>query len=781
MWFVVLIAGFLIGMMVFLALSPWARRKRALHQAQISLTSGDWPTALKIAEELASKASPGAWQPSCKALLVDCLEKAISSLKKEKRFEEAMERVHHLSKIKDCNPQRELFLVVDAAQEELRAKFATGKTESAEFTSLIEECHRLEGGFSEEACVWSALSQIRQGNLEQAVAIFQRIHPEEGQEMLEMPLYMGMLLHRLGKPQEALRYLADANRIDSNCPLIGWQMGLSLVASGGDLGLAIRVLRKAVGDRGLAAFSNSARDLWAASFSATHSFVGRLLERNEFTCPLLGDDVGPILRQANFALAQALHRQEQFQEAAEIYSKLLQEAPPTMPLLRGYGQVLARLGQHDQAYKYLRLALDRQDPKEPMTAAYLALCGALGKPTNPEDKPRNLTWAMNLFTRFSVPSNAEWVSLIRAVAHEADRTGHPLTLEQRIQVLDALTSIQAMDASAVNAYRRLYAEHPAAVRPIYLWLVARAVTRDVPPLPSDLPILNSVMAEVSAAREYFDQQGWDFSDVEYLFLKQSGESSPGRFPPVLGDYYPRRGESLLLDRSLKSEQAGHSEEALVAAETWVRLASRSTAALNRLACLRYRKGDLDRTVELLEKWHELVPNDPLPLVRLGLVEHHRGRDQRREEILSHAMDRSPGKLRAELAYMTATLSLRKDLGQESLQRAQNHLAHCLDLDPEHEKARCCQAAVSILLGDREALEKLAPSMDRSDSSSSFHPYLASVVHILTRREDRAMDLIRPCLEESDLAVEARYVLGWAPLLPRHHDSGHILWHAVARA
>ena len=72
------------------------------------------------------------------------------------------------------------------------------------------------------------------------------VQEQAGRQVIDPSLYLGMLAHRLGRPQEALRYLSEANRIDPNCPFVMWQMGVSLVASGGDSGLAMRALQRAL-------------------------------------------------------------------------------------------------------------------------------------------------------------------------------------------------------------------------------------------------------------------------------------------------------------------------------------------------------------------------------------------------------------------------------------------------------------------------------------------------------------------------------------------------------
>src|SRR4029077_2469346 len=139
-----------------------------------------------------------------------------------------------------------------------------------------------------------------------------------------------------------------------------------------------------------------------------------------------------VTRQGRLALAQALYRQGSFQDAADLFGKLLNETPPPAVLLRGFVLSLARLGRYDQAYKHLRTALEQEEPKDPFTAGYLALCGAMGKPTQPEDKPRNVAWAIRLLARSPVPGNAEWAGLISAVQAEARGLNMPLGVEDQL-------------------------------------------------------------------------------------------------------------------------------------------------------------------------------------------------------------------------------------------------------------------------------------------------------------------------------------------------------------
>ena len=83
-----------------------------------------------------------------------------------------------------------------------------------------------------------------------------------------------------------------------------------------------------------------------------------------------------------------------------ILPKLILTAP-TLPVLRGLGLALTRLGKHDQAFKHLRAAVE-MEPTHGLTNAYLALCGAKGRPTQPS-RPVSETSAVSPF--FRTPSN----------------------------------------------------------------------------------------------------------------------------------------------------------------------------------------------------------------------------------------------------------------------------------------------------------------------------------------------------------------------------------------
>src|SRR5262249_32864106 len=154
---------------------------------------------------------------------------------------------------------------------------------------------------------------------------------------LDPPLYLGGLLLRLGQPKEAFRYLTEANRIDSNCPLVTLQLGRAVVESGGDAQIAVRSMQKALGPRGLGIWLQAPAGFWVAACPGARSCVRKLASRHRYVCPLWGADLHAVVRDGNTALGQGLYRTGAFQESADVFGKLMGEAAPSLAVLRGLG------------------------------------------------------------------------------------------------------------------------------------------------------------------------------------------------------------------------------------------------------------------------------------------------------------------------------------------------------------------------------------------------------------------------------------------------------------
>jgi tetratricopeptide (TPR) repeat protein len=788
MYVVLAALALVLGIAFYFLAFPGPRRWRAFHRAQKLLDAGAWPEALVRVTALRPERRSAAWRGRLRNLAGECHQRAVDQALKERKFEEALGHAGEAAGLLGLDEAEQRGRVLESMLAEVRRLFAEGTGEKStravlEMIARVAQAAPPPPALPPEAEFWRALCEIRLGQHETALATLQRVFEQAGKLVLDPALYLGILLHRLGRPQEALRYLSDANRLDGNCPFITLQMGVSLVASGGDSGLAVRALQRALGGRGLgmwqvphgsgaARAEEAASRAWVEAFPEARSYVRRLATRYRYTCPLLGSDLSVIVRQGQLALAQACYRQERFAESADLYARLLQDSPPTVLLLRGYGLALARLAQHDQAYKHLRIALEQEEPKDPFTAGYLALCGALGKPTRDEDKPKNILWALRLLARYPVLGDAEWAGLVASVHAEAARVGVTPAVEDQVLLCDGLASVQAVDARAAACYARLAETFPDAVRPVYAWLYARAATLHGVSAPGDLDLFARTFANLAAARAFFEQQKWDLGEVEYTYLERSAGKQPGQFPEALGPAYPAQGEAFLLGRSREQEAAGRQGPAQKCVEVLLGLAPESLAAHDRLASLHYRRGEMDRAVELLGSWQRLAPADHWPLVRQAVIEQERGNARRRGEAIDRALGLTRGPLRAAVAFLGARLALRPARpaggnGEQphppDLPAAQRLLQECLQEQPDHVEALWCLAAVRSVLGDREALAAQAPVMDRPAVPDARFHFLAAVCSLAAKDYPRVIRLGERAASDGELGVESRFVMAWAHL------------------
>jgi tetratricopeptide (TPR) repeat protein len=780
----VLLAGvvvFVVAVVLWLGLGPGPCRWRAFRRAQRLLEGGGWEEALALVSQLRRPRLSEAWQGRLRNLEGECHQRAVDQALKDRRFEEALEHALKSADLLALDADEQRSRVVEAALAEVRRLFAAGDgpDETEAVLAMLERVAALRTPSTPpEATFWQALCAVRRGEFEPALALLTLAYEAAGRQVIDPALYLGLVLHRLGRPQDALRYLADANRLDGACAFVTWQMGVSLVGSGGDSGLAMRALQRALGPRGLSLWLGSPQRAWVEAFPEGKSWVRRLAAKYRYVCPLLGGDLAVVIRQGQFALAQAFYRLERFQEAADLYGKLMQESPPTPLLLRNYGLALARLKLYDQAYKHLRTALEQEEPKDPFTAGYLALCGALGRPTQIEDKPKNVTWALRLLARFPVRGNAEWAGLISDVHAEARHLEMPIASEDQLLLCASLASVNATDPQAAAGYAHLALTYPDGVLPLYAWLYVRASSLHGVTGPAELDLFARTFRDATAASEFFTRQGWSFDEAEYTYLRRTAVRAPGRFPEALGPDYPARGTTLLLELSRQHEAAGKAAAARECVEVLLRLAPDSLAGHDRLACLHYRQGDLDRSVTLLNHWQRLAPHDHWPLVRQAIIEQERGHAAERAAAIDRALGLTHGAARASVAFLGAKLSLRqwgkgaKEASKEDLpdpdpelSRSLHLLQTCLRDDPNHTQALWCLAAVRSVLGDREGLAGQAALMNRADldeCDARFH-YLGAVCHLAARDYRRALELAQRAGKESSLALESQFVAAWAHL------------------
>jgi tetratricopeptide (TPR) repeat protein len=783
------------GLGLWLVFGRGPRRRRAYKRAQRLLHQGEWSQALDLAQSLQRQSSrlSEMWQGRLRNLTGECHHHAADVLLREKHYEESFRQYLTAAPLLAVDEAELRARVIDAMLAEARRLFAAGtdRQTSEAVLQLLDRTLALQAPCA-EASFWKGLCHVRLGETASALAELTRAHEQVGKQYIDPAFYLGALLHQIGRAQDALRYLGEANRVDAGCPFVTWQMGIVLVASGGDSGLALRALQRALGPRGLGLWAATPERAWVEAFPEGKSYVRRLAGKYPYVCPVLGSDLAAVIRQGHLALAQAHYRQGNFQEAADLYTQLLQECPPTVPLLRGLGLSLARLERYDQAYKHLRIALEQENPKDPLTAGYLALCGAMGKPTQAEDKPKNVAWAIRLLAKFQTPGNGEWAGLIGRVFAEARALDMPLAVEDQELLCDTLASVHAADPLAADAYRHLFRTFPDAVKPIHAWLYARAASAHHLQGDGDLELFARTFRDAAPARDYFAHRQWSFDDLEYAYLERSAAQGPGRFPEPLGPDYPARGEAFLLARSRAEEEVGRKDAALASVEVLLRLAPHSLAGHNRLACLHYRRGDLDRAVDLLGGWQRLAPADHWPLVRQAIIEQERGNADARSAAIDRALGLTQGRTRAAVAFLGARLTI-ADCGwriadskpeqkngevagdlfasirnpQSAIRNPLSHslklLQECLKDDPGHVEALWCLAAVRSVLDDREGLAAQAAVMDRPEVADARFHYLGAVCHLAARNYPRVLELAQRAARDAALAAESQYLMAWAHL------------------
>lgn len=746
------VVGLLVLGALWLSFAPGPRRRRAWARAEKQLAEGNWARALELTDRWRGKARlSAASQTRLGELAARCHESAAEELIREARFEEALDHLQQVAELRGQEEPTGRARAVNAMLAEAHRLFSLGseRTQTDAVLDLLKRVLALEPTCA-EASFWQALCRVRLGEIDTDASGLMTAHQQAGRQFIDPPMYLGLLLQRQGKPQEALRYLSEANRVDPGCPMVACLTGISLVATVGDSAMAVRTLQRGLGARGLALWKDQPERAWVEGFPEQRSFVRRLATQHRYVCPLLGPDLTVLTRLAQTALAQAHYRLGAFEESAAIFHQLLQNCPPTATLLRGLGLALARLKRYDEAYKHLRIALDMQETKDALTAGYLALCGALGKPIQADDRPKNVTWALRLLSRLPMPGNAEWAAIVGAVHTEACSLKLSLGRDELLFVADALAGVAACDADAAKAYAHLAARYPDALELQHALPYVRAATVTGVNSPGDIVLFDRTFQEAATSREFFTKRNWDFADAEHLYLVRAAAQRPGRFPELLGADYRPRGIRMLFERSDAAAAAGQLDQAVATIEVLRQLAPDYLPALDRLAELRYRRGERDSAAAALEEWSRLASTDPLPWLRRAVLEHERGDAVGRDAALDAALERCEGATLAGVAFLGARLLLQASFSAGSpvdspglLQRAAELLEICLRENPHLADATWCLAAVRLLLNHRNGLVELAAQLKTDNGESPQHPYLSAICHYMAGDDGKATESLRP--------------------------------------
>jgi Flp pilus assembly protein TadD len=799
-----------VGLVLWLTSARPPRRRRAYKRSQRLLHEGNWSGALEAVKELQELGPlPAFWEGRARHAEGECLRRAGEATLGDKKYEESLQHYVASAKLLGTSEADARERVIGTMLAEVRRLFAiTSGTDTAPIRQLIDRIFKIQSPCP-EAWFWQGLCYIRESLTDRAIESLRKAVDASGKALIDPPLYLGAFLLRLGRPAEAVRYLAEANRLDSSCPFVAWQLGLALVAANGDAGLAVRALQRALTPRGLPMWVKAPERAWTEGFpDPGRSFVPRLAKQHPFVCPVFGSDVAAMARQGFFALSQAQYRLGNFQEAANICDNLLKEAAPTLPVLRGLGLALARLERYDDAFKHLRAAYEMEEQKSPFTAGYLALCGAKGRPNQADDKPKNVAWAIRLLSKYhdevvvsgqglgasekpdpdpkqpsaishpppATSHSIEWAELCSAVFAEARAEQVPVAVEDLSRCCDVLGAVDAADAAAAGAYDHLAAVQLDAIRPRHAFLYCRAAEQHGFRGQRDLDLFAMTFRQRAEAEAFFAQRSWSFADVEFTYLQRWSEQHPGCFPEVLGPDYAAAAERLLLERGQRLAEAGQAEASLTTVSVLLQLIPNSAAAHDRLAQLHFKKGDLDQAAQTLAGWAARHPNDYRPLLRLALLQQQRGNVPERTLALDGALALTSGPVRAEVAFLGARLALTNTWlaanneaaadgaaanSQEEFAEVFRYLAECLRARSDHSGALALLAGGRWLVGDRAGLAGLARFLRRPDVADARFQFLAAVSHLVAADYPNAVASAQRAAADPGLAVESQYLIGLA--------------------
>lgn len=784
---------FLVVLLFWLAFGSGPRRKREMRRLRKITSDGKWQEALEGIRKLRTLGRPSASaKKDLDNMEAECLRTAAAEAMKGKQYEKGLEHLLRVIALAGGSEVEVRSKVQNAILDEARKQFAlSGASSTRPVQELLARALQVQAP-CREAIFWIGMCQLRENQPELAIVSLQeartgqaisitdeRVDPSAAppSPVIDPAFYIGAILLRQNRPKDALRFLTEANRLDPNCPLVPLHLGAAMIAAGGDASMALRAIQRAIGPRGLGQWSEKASKFWAEAFPGDgKSYVRRLAEKHPYSCPLYGSDLAGLLRLAFQAQAQAYFRQGEYQQAADWYEKLLKESAPTIEMLRSLGISLAKLGKYDEAFRHLKLAYEQEITKDRNTVGWFALSAAMGAAPSDEDRQLNLRWAIQMVSAINAPRNAEWVELISKIFAEARKANIGLTLDEQLFLCEHLTSVDAIDANAAQAYAYLMATHPDSVTHEYAWLFARAAQDHPVEGPASVALFAMAFADAESSRAFFAQRKWDFDALERVFLERAANGDPGKFPSVLGPDYAPRGIRLLLDHSTERDKAGDKEGALRSAITLLQLDPANTHAMDRVACLQHRLGQHDASAATLARWAETQPHDPLPIVRLALIRQGQKHYDDAMQLLRTALNRSQGRRRAGIAFLAGKLTLQgiaesPEPNASALQTAQEFLEEGLRAIPDHREGLAQLAAVRASRGDHAGLAALAPAMRSLDGPPRFRYFAALAAHAAQDR-DAVLDIVANLKAEIDqtkdasaaeLMAEAAFVAGLASL------------------
>jgi tetratricopeptide (TPR) repeat protein len=762
------VAAGLAAIAVLTAIGGWfALRLRGadsgLRAARRALEAGDYQTALGIARRHrpAPTAAPKPWHEEQWQLETECLYAGGEAALRDSRFSEAIAFYQAVGLLVGLDETEAAHRVVEAMLAEAR------RLSAAEDTSVV--LPQLLGLILErqspcpEASFWLGLYHLRRGDAAAGVAALTAAHDAGEGHQVDPALYLGAVWLRDGKPREALRVLAEANRLAPNCPLVSWQLGAALIESGGDVLLALRALQKATAADGLPKFIPAPHRLWAETLPAD-SWVRNLAQRAtsqraHFRCPLGMDQLASVYQSARLALAEALVTCDRADEAAPIFAELL-TTEDTLRIRRGLGLALCQLNRPDDALPHLKKAHAEEQPPSAITIGALAasLAAARG------DRAANVRQALALIASLNVRADAAWARRAGTVFAVAETAGVPVSASQVTELAAVLASTDAADATAAAVYELLAARTPTAIPHEIARLYVRAAQRQGVNLPHDEQLFDRVMADRKAARGFFNSREWDFDAVERLYLERWAVRHPGTFPTAPGPGYAAEAEMALLADARRLEAQNRPATAREVVQLVLKLNPASGPTHDRLAEMAYRRGDRAEAADWLRKWRDRSPADPLPLARLAALAATENRPSEALAATRQALERVQGAVRVPFLLLAARLALAAGKPTD----AGSILDECLNLDPDHPVALAGRVALAWAEGKFPRLIRLSDRMATVQAEDPWFHYLAGASLLLAGQLDAAELSAKYAAGQPATTAEGRHLL--ALIRDRRNDT-----------
>jgi len=729
------------------------RFNQDLLEVRTLLDRGDWRAALELVlrQRPAESAPPEPWHEQQVRLEGECLYAAAEAALRAGRFAPALEQYRAAAALIGLSDTEATRRVAEAMLAEAR-RLVVAEPDSTAAPELLRLVLDRQSPCP-EATFWLGLSVFRRGDAQAGLAALKEAYEAIQPRQADTAFYYGAALLRTGQPREALRVLADANKLAPNCPLVGWQLGTALLATGGDVLLALRALQKATGPDGLPRYLDREGQIWTETMPAgswVRNVTGQAMRRGVmYRCPLGFDRLNDVIPAARLSLAEAYTTSGRAVEAATLFGDLL-KTTDTLPVRRGLGFALAKLERFDEALPHLRIAREREQPPTPRTTGTLALCLARAA----GDRAASAREALAMVAAHSVRGDAEWARLVAAAFTAARDAGLTIGPNEVRELANVLTSTDATDATAAGTYDLLAGAAPDALPPEMAWLYVRAAQQHNVRASNDAVLFDRAFTDRERMKRFFVEREWDFEAAERLYLRRWLERSPGSYPTAPGRDYGRRTEALLLAEAKRAQGQGRPDNAREIAELALRAAPKSAAVHDRLAEIEYRLNDLARAIERLQAWRRLHPNDPRPLARLAVIYARQGRAGAALRKVRQALEKTRGVARIGLLVLGARFAVADGHPDEALPLLQE----CVSLDPKHTPALAALAAILWTSDDREQLARLSDHFARATADDRWFHYLASVTFFAAGRFEQAEAAVRVTIADPAVAAAAEHLL-----------------------